>query len=177
MPPKFFCAARALQALARERPYLAPRRLLGRAALADNLRLAHAPPAVDRAARLVERVALGLLPVAQIELRAGKRKRLSEPPFRRCVHALGLGCHVATSAQGVTEAFVFQRSAALGHFYDATHVAALSPLAPEAFETLLSDLVGRLHPAHPLLGFCRGLPVHEALLVIGATPARPPWPC
>lgn len=178
-PRKWFCPSQALQALLGPRaPKLTPPARLEAQAMYENFVLRQDDHGKAFAAAQVQRVLQGLMPMACIELRRGTKRKVSERPLRKVVASLGLGCEVVLNHQGVTEAIVFQRGASLGDFYDPALAVALfagarASLSEEAFRTPLEALARRLSNEdfgadikHPMLGLCKGYPLHEAVAML-----------
>jgi len=176
-PRKWFCPGQALQSLVRPLRPLVPPARLQTLCCRDNVAV-EAGSGKGQAALMVERVLLGLRPVAFLPLRAGKRRFLNQPALERVLAKLGLGHVEARNPSGGLDLLVFQRGAVLADFYDAEHALALFRgagfgLTPEAMRQPLDALAPRLYGEdfrgeirHPLLGLCRGHPVHEAVAAL-----------
>jgi len=140
-------------------------------------------PGKDRAAMLVERVLLGLRPMAVLPVRVAQRRFLSEGPLRRVLEQLGLGLRIVRNRKGGLDAAVFQEGVGLFSFYEEGRVLSLfaaagHPLAREALHAPVADFAGRLsnedfggESPHPLLGLLSGHPLHEAVAMLGPRPA------
>jgi hypothetical protein len=129
---------------------------------------------------LVQRVRMGVKPIATFLLRCQGKHQLTERALLGAVKAFGLKCLMFYVRGGKREAVVFQPSATLAHFYDpedtiARYKAARVTLDREIFDAPLESFAralvsGDLPPAVslPVTGLCFGYPIEETLALLAS---------
>jgi hypothetical protein len=184
MKPKFASNAARLRRLWYKQPRSKiptierPFALLTTADAAENykFRLADSEHGRDDPLELIDRVRLGLKPMATIVLRAGRRVYLGEPTLRKAVEAMGL-CYKTVHVYDANrvDGVVFQPGLTLGNFYPAEETASRYQAAGVAlpsglFSMPLESFADSLAKENftdniklPLTGMCFGYPVPTTL--------------
>lgn len=145
-----------------------------------KFRLGDSEHGKDDPLELLDRVRLGLKPMATIILRTGRRVYLGEPTLRKAAEAMGL-CYKTVHVYDANrvDGVVFQPGLTLGNFYPpeettgryqtvgVTLPSALFSMPLESFADSLAKEDFTDNIKLPLTGMCLGYPVSSTLELMG----------